>query len=160
MYRLWRRRCYDNGLLPIDEGPDRRHGPVASGDGFGKFSPAANKMPGSAFVGMDRDQRRLDRQLDRVSDHLPEFAGRRIVWLRRPSSRWVRAPLGILLIIASLFSFLPVLGMWMLPLGLMLLAIDVPFLKRPTGRALVRLEQQWVRASKWYRGKQAALPTS
>ena len=117
-------------------------------------------MPGSAFVDMDRDQRRLDRQLDRVSDHLPEFAGRKIVWLRRPSSRWVRAPLGILLIIASLFSFLPVLGMWMLPLGLMLLAIDVPFLKRPTGRALVRLQQQWVRASKWYRGKQAALPTS
>jgi hypothetical protein len=35
----------------------------------------------------------------------------------------------------------------MLPLGVMLLAIALPFLKRPTGRALVRLEQQWVTAA-------------
>jgi hypothetical protein len=39
----------------------------------------------------------------------------------------------------------------MLPLGLMLLAIDVPFLKRPTGRALVWLEHQWVKIVRWYR---------
>jgi hypothetical protein len=32
----------------------------------------------------------------------------------------------------------------MLPLGLLLLAQDVPFLKRPTSRAMIRLERRWV----------------
>ena len=64
-----------------------------------------------------------------------------------------RIPVGIFLVIASVFSFLPVLGLWMLPLGLMLLAVDVPFLKRPTGRALVWLGQQWVRLTRRYHGK-------
>ena len=31
---------------------------------------------------------------------------------------------------------LPILGFWMLPLGLALLAIDVPFLRRPMARLL------------------------
>jgi hypothetical protein len=70
-----------------------------------------------------------------------------------PSSRWVRLPIAILLIVAGVFSFLPVLGLWMLPLGLMLLAADVPFLKRPMGLALVWLERQLKRLSGWYRGR-------
>ena len=32
----------------------------------------------------------------------------------------------------------------MLPLGLLLLAQDVPFLKRPTSRAMIWLERRWV----------------
>ena len=101
----------------------------------------------------DRDQQRLDRHFDRLNEQLPRVVGRRIVWLRKPSSRWVRLPIGILLVVASVFSFLPVLGLWMLPLGLMLLAVDVPFLKRPTGLALVWLERQWTRVARWYRGR-------
>lgn len=112
--------------------------------------PAATETPSLACAG-DRNQQRLDRQFDRLNDWLPGVVGRSIVWLRKPSSRWVRLPIAILLIVASLFSFLPVFGLWMLPLGLMLLAIDVPFLKRPTGRALVWLEHQWVKIVRWYR---------
>ena len=41
-------------------------------------------------------------------------------WLRRPSSRLVRIPLAILLVLGGIFSILPVLGLWMLPLGLLL----------------------------------------
>ena len=52
-------------------------------------------------------------------------------------------PLAILLILGGIFSFLPVLGVWMLPLGLAVLAVDVPPLKKPVGDFLVRL-QRWI----------------
>jgi hypothetical protein len=50
--------------------------------------------------------------------------------------RWVRIPLGILLIICGLLGFLPILGLWMIPLGALLLAQELPFLRRPTLRFL------------------------
>ncbi len=40
----------------------------------------------------------------------------------------------MVLIFGGIFSFLPILGVWMLPLGLMLIAADVPFLRRPMAR--------------------------
>lgn len=55
-------------------------------------------------------------------------------WLRHPRSRLIRIPAGIALIAGGVFSFLPLLGLWMLPLGLLLLAADVPFLQRPMAR--------------------------
>ncbi len=36
----------------------------------------------------------------------------------------VRIAVALLLILGGIFSFLPVLGLWMLPLGLMLVAQD------------------------------------
>lgn len=51
-------------------------------------------------------------------------------------------PAGLLLMFASLFSVLPVLGLWMLPLGLVLLADDVPPLRRATGRILDWIEHR------------------
>jgi hypothetical protein len=53
--------------------------------------------------------------------------------------------LGILLVIGGVFSFLPVLGFWMLPFGLFLLAIDIPFLRRPVGRLIIWAEWAWTR---------------
>ena len=90
------------------------------------------------------DDRRLDRRFERLEKQLPAKAAHALRWLRDPASTWVRIPTGILLIIGGLLSFLPVLGIWMLPLGLLLLAQDVPFLKRPTSRAMIRLERRWV----------------
>lgn len=91
------------------------------------------------------DERRLNHQLDRFERRLPRWLGRALRWLRIPSARWVRIPLGLLLVLAGVFSFLPLLGLWMLPLGLLLLAQDLPFLRRPTRRALVWLELRWLR---------------
>lgn len=90
------------------------------------------------------DDRRLDRRFERLERQLPARAARMLRWLRDPGSTWIRIPTGGLLIIGGLFSFLPILGIWMLPLGLLLLAQDVPFLKRPTSRAMIRLERRWV----------------
>ncbi|WP_395664262.1 hypothetical protein [Methylocella sp.] len=94
----------------------------------------------------DKDQQRLDRHLDSFQDRLPNRFSGWLTWLRQPSSRWVRLPAGVLLIVGSGLSVLPVFGLWMAPLGVVLLALDVPALQRPTGRALVRARLLW---SKW-----------
>jgi hypothetical protein len=52
---------------------------------------------------------------------------------------------GGLLVLGGLFSFLPVLGIWMLPLGLLLLAFDIQALKPTVGWALCRGERGWRR---------------
>jgi len=99
---------------------------------------------------LHKDEARLNRQLDRFERHLPRRAGRSIRWLREPSARWVRIPVGLLLIAGGVFSILPLLGVWMLPLGLLLLAQDLPFLRRPMRRALLWVERRWVR---WKRSR-------
>jgi hypothetical protein len=65
-------------------------------------------------------------------------------WLRRPSSRLVRIPLAILLVVGGVLSFLPILGLWMLPLGLLLIAQDVPLLQAPLARMLGWIERKWL----------------
>lgn len=97
-----------------------------------------------------RDERRLNHQLDRIERPLPTVVRRSLRWLREPSSRWVRVPAGLLLIIGGMFSILPVLGLWMLPLGLLLLAQDLPFMRRPVRRALLWTERRWLR---WQRSR-------
>jgi hypothetical protein len=39
---------------------------------------------------------------------------------------------------------LPVLGLWMLPLGLLLFAQDIPMLQKPTARTLGWIERKWI----------------
>lgn len=89
----------------------------------------------------DRD--RLERQINRIADALPAKAGRLVRWLNRPSSRWIRIPSGMLLILFGLVGFLPILGFWMIPLGALLLAQDFPFLRGPTAGVLEWGERKW-----------------
>lgn len=89
---------------------------------------------------MTSAQQRLDRQFDRIGRQVPALAGF-LRWVRKPGMALIRVPLALLLIAGGIFSFLPVLGLWMLPLGLAILAIDVPFLKRPVGGSIVRLRR-------------------
>jgi hypothetical protein len=55
--------------------------------------------------------------------------------------------------VSSLFWFLPVLGIEFLPLGLLLIADDVPFLRKPVGRAMLWLEQKWLTLKGWWQRK-------
>jgi hypothetical protein len=75
-------------------------------------------------------------EMDRLQRHLPEWAGRNLHKLRQPRAMWVRVPAGVALTTGGVLSFLPVLGLWMLPLGLALLAVDVPPMRRPMAHAL------------------------
>jgi hypothetical protein len=85
----------------------------------------------------------VDRRLDRAERHLPGLLGDWLRHLRHPSASWLRVPLGIVLVCGGLLGFLPVLGFWMLPLGVALLSLDVAMLRRPTARAIVAGERKW-----------------
>jgi len=87
----------------------------------------------------------LDRELDRLEPKLPPRVARLIRWVRRPSARWVRWPLGLLLIVGGVLAVLPVFGLWMIPLGLALIAQDVPFLQRPLARLVAWINDRWRR---------------
>lgn len=105
---------------------------------------------------MAKSHARLNRQFDRLQSRIPGFAARMLERLRRPGARWVRIPLGFLLILGGVFSFLPVLGIWMLPLGLLLLALDLVFLQGPVNHAIVRGTRKWSTWSRARRDKKAA----
>jgi len=81
----------------------------------------------------------LEEAFQRLGAMLPRPGARALRWVHDPKSRFVRLPLGILCIIASFFWFLPVIGVEYLPIGLLLIAQDVPFLRRPVGRFMLRL---------------------
>jgi hypothetical protein len=100
-----------------------------------------------------KTERILQRRLDRAERYLPGLLREWVAHLRQPSASWVRVPLGILLVIGGLLSILPVLGIWMLPLGLMLLALDVALLRRPTARMLVIGERLWSRLRRGWRAE-------
>ena len=86
----------------------------------------------------------LNEQLDRLERICPNYLARTIHFLREPSLRWLRATAGVLLIIGGCFWFLPILGLEMIPIGLMLLAIDVPFLRGPVARMISWCERRVV----------------
>lgn len=83
-----------------------------------------------------------DPRLERLVDRLPPRMGDTVTYLLKPSSRWVRIPSGALLIVGGVLSFLPILGVWMLPLGLALLAEDVPALRSFRSKVLDWVERK------------------
>jgi hypothetical protein len=87
----------------------------------------------------------LDRHFAWFERKLPPRPARLVGWLRKPSSRLVRVPVATLLMVGGIFSFLPVLGLWMLPLGLLLVAQDLPVLQKPLARMLGWIEHKWTR---------------
>lgn len=100
---------------------------------------------------MSRRERRFQRQFHALERLVPALRGP-LAHLRRGSWFPIRFPLAILLTIGGLFWFLPILGLWMLPAGLLLLAIDLPHLRGPISHAIIRgrrLTQRWLR--RWRR---------
>ena len=78
-----------------------------------------------------------------------KFGGRTVPL---PGHPVVRILLGCLLLLGGLLGFLPVLGFWMVPLGLVVLAVDIPMARRLKRRVDVRLGRWLVRRSpKWAR---------
>jgi hypothetical protein len=91
-----------------------------------------NDPSGAARGPAGEDEQRIDTLIER----LPRRLQAPLQWLRRPSSRWARIPAGLLLIGGGLLGILPVFGLWMLPLGLILLSEDAAVMRRARGRVL------------------------
>jgi hypothetical protein len=95
----------------------------------------------------------LRRAFRHLEQELPARVARTMRSLRHPDARWVRLPVGVLLILGGVFSILPFLGLWMLPLGLLLIATDVPFLRRPIGRFTIYSAKRWASFRVWLNNK-------
>jgi hypothetical protein len=90
-----------------------------------------------------KETRRHRRRLSNLIDRLPRRLRDAVQWLLKPESRWARIPAGVLLILGGFLSILPVFGLWMLPLGLLLLAEDIPAVRRILARLLDWFERRW-----------------
>lgn len=88
-----------------------------------------------------------DARVLHLTDRLPRRLGSGLRWLREPSHRPVRVIAAALFVLGGIFSILPLLGIWMLPLGLGLLAEDVPGMKPPLERVSRWVVVQWRRVS-------------
>ena len=105
----------------------------------------------------DADLSRRDHRLERLIERLPSWTRSAMRWIRQPSARLVRIPAAALLCAGGVFGILPVLGFWMLPAGLMLLAEDVPPLRRATSRMLDWVER---RRPRWFASSPHSSATS
>lgn len=72
--------------------------------------------------------------------------GNRVIHI--PGSKFQRTVLGILLCLGGIFSFLPVLGIWMLPLGILILSAEYHVVRRFRRRVEVTV-------GRWYYTRKA-----
>lgn len=106
-----------------------------------------------AIPDKDDGERELDAAYARLQQEIPSFLARLLAWLRNPEAARIRLPLGILLVALSFFSFLPVIGIEFLPLGLLIIAVDVPLLRKPVARAVVWSLERWIALRRWWQRK-------
>jgi hypothetical protein len=110
-------------------------------------------LAGSNVSMTETGRKELDKAYEGLEQELPDRLVRSIRWLRDPHSRWIRLPVGLLFIIGGLLWFLPVVGLELLPIGLLLIAEDVPFLRKPVARCMIWLERKWVVLRRWWQRK-------
>ncbi|MBI1329244.1 MAG: hypothetical protein GC166_04990 [Alphaproteobacteria bacterium] len=82
-----------------------------------------------------------DQKTESADDRGPEVGFGRFK-ISLPQSRSLRILIGIGLCLGGMMWFLPVLGIWMLPLGIIVLAVDVPFF-RPLRDRFYRWWERW-----------------
>jgi hypothetical protein len=105
------------------------------------FAPPSLRRLGAGFVPrreeptMGESNRVSKRSFFRMQGRRVEVFGRSF---ELPASRLARIAIGLLLIVGGCFAFLPVLGVWMLPLGFMVLSIDIAIVRRWRRRTEVR----------------------
>ena len=92
---------------------------------------------------MSHLKKELDQHLEQFERRLPESFRGFVRWLRKPRTGLIRIPLGLILILCGFVGFLPILGFWMIPLGFLMLAIDVPFVRPPLIKLLDWVELKW-----------------
>lgn len=88
-----------------------------------------------------RHQRRFDRQLASLTRR-SAMIGRLAAALQGGPGSLLRLPLGLMLILGGCLAILPVFGLWMIPVGLVLLAMDLPALRPFVSAILIRLRRQ------------------
>lgn len=101
----------------------------------------------------EKGTEKLDQAYEGLEQEVPDRVARAIRWLRKPQARWVRWPLGLLLIVGGFFAYLPILGIELIPIGLLLIAQDIPVLREPVGKAALWLENKWRDLRRWWKNR-------
>jgi hypothetical protein len=70
------------------------------------------------------------------------YTYRALVWGRDHVPPGIRSMIGVLFMIGGVFGFLPILGFWMLPLGIAFIAMDIPFTRHHIEDWMERLKQR------------------
>jgi hypothetical protein len=86
----------------------------------------------------------LNAYLDKLIKRLPDWFSRLVIWLRDPKRVYARVIVSVLLMAGGILSFLPVLGVWMLPLGLIIISQDLQFMQGPLVRTIKWVENKYV----------------
>ena len=83
---------------------------------------------------MPQEQSNLQRQAK-------AFSYRVLMWAKTKLPLGVRSVVVLLFMVGGVFGFLPILGFWMLPLGLALIALDLPPTRKSIERWIERLKE-------------------
>ena len=83
---------------------------------------------------MPKEQSNLQRQAK-------AFSYRVLMWAKTKLPLGVRSVVGLLFMVGGVFGFLPILGFWMFPLGLALIALDLPPTRKTIERWMERLKE-------------------
>jgi hypothetical protein len=105
----------------------------------------------SSGTAMTKDHRRLNRQFDALGRSVPPARGL-VQTLAGERLRPVRLPAAVLLVFGGFLGFLPVLGFWMLPLGLLLLAVDLPAVRPYVSSATIQVRRRFALLRRRWRG--------
>ncbi len=70
------------------------------------------------------------------------FTYRALKWGRDHVPPGIRSLIGILFVIGGIFGFLPILGFWMIPLGLAFIALDIPGTRHRIDEWIEKLRQK------------------
>jgi hypothetical protein len=76
---------------------------------------------------------------DQLRRRISAYTYRLLVWGQDHVPVGVRSLVGLLFLVGGVFGFLPILGFWMIPLGAVLVALDIPPLRRRLRKRLDRM---------------------
>ncbi len=77
----------------------------------------------------------------KLEQRLPRFAGAALRWAI-DASPFIRWPIAIIFIFGGFLGFLPILGFWMAPLGLLVLSYEFHVVRRLRRRFIVWWEKR------------------
>ena len=98
------------------------------------------------------DKQELKEAVEQVEAEVPGKARRFIEWVFSDKARIYRIPIALAMIAVGIFlPYLPIVGIEDVPLGLMLLAYDIPFLRKPMAKMVKYLVARWRRLKLWWK---------
>ena len=120
--------------------PARRTSPGTNGSACAYHGVSASAVHANEATPTKAE---VDSRLKTVERHLPRTPAKAVHWARKDLAKWARIAIGSTLVIAGVCSFVPIWGYWKIPVGLLLLAKDIPFLRGPMIRFVDWGERKW-----------------